>query len=235
MKMFMGMSSRRSLARGSTILILLSSVLLVSMVAADGGLNLPLIPVKIEVFDGTGSYFDTKLMEVPSGYDVGNATYPGWCVDASAVMTRSPATHIVRLYSSVSPPGDLASEKWDIVNYILNHKQGTAQDVQQAIWYFIHMDGSYTPTSSVAWVIVNDAEANGNGFVPGSGQTIAVICYPVILFPDQPDVQISIIEITAPVIPEFPSLLIPSVFMLTMLLMVAIRKGARTSQSRRTR
>lgn len=225
------MNSKSNLAIGFAILMTLSSVLVVRVAADDGGLNLPSVLVKIEVFNGTESYFDTKLMDVPSGYDVGNATYPGWCVDVTAVMTRSPATHMMRLYSSTNPPGDLASEKWDMVNYVLNHKQGIAQDIQQAIWYFIHMDSSYTPTSSVAWAIVDDAVANGNGFAPGYSQTVAVICCPVILFPDHPDAQISIIEVTNPVIPEFPSLLIPSVFMAAILLTVAIRKRAGMSHS----
>ena len=47
-------------------------------------------------------------------------TYLGWCVDRSANM--GPETHEVTLYSSINPPGTLTTEKWDMVNYILNHK-----------------------------------------------------------------------------------------------------------------
>jgi len=216
--------SKEGLAISFVIFITLSLLLISNSAAADTGLNLPSMPVRIEVSNGTESYFNTKLMDVPSGYDVTNGTYFGWCVDIRTEMARSPATHQVFLYSSIDPPGELADEEWDMVNYILNHKQGTAQDIQQAIWYFIHMDGNYAPTSTVAWDIINDALANGDGFIPGYGQTLAVICYPTILFPGQPDVQVSIIEVENTVIPEFPSVPIPLLMMLTILFAVIICK-----------
>lgn len=222
--MVISRNPKRNLAVGFAVLMVLSSILVNHVAAIDSGLNLPPTPVIIEVSNGTESYFSTKLSNVPSGYDVTNETYLGWCVDVRTDMARSPATHAVVLYSSSSPPGELASEEWDMVNYILNHKQGNALDIQQAIWYFIHTDGNYSPTRAVAWAIVNDALANGSGFVPGNGQMIAVICYPTILFPSQPDVQISIIEVTNIVIPEFPSVLVLPLIMLTTLLVVIIYK-----------
>jgi len=229
-KVKMRMNSRRNLAIGFVILMALSTILVNHVAATSDDLNLPSTIVRIEVSDGTESYFITKLSEVPVGYDATNGTYLGWCVDTKAEMARSPATHAVKLYSSLNPPGELASEKWDMVNYILNHKQGAAQDIQQAIWYFIHMDSSYSPTSTVAWTIVNETLANGNGFVPGYGQTIAVICYPMVLLPEPTDVQISIIEVTNTVIPEFPSLLILPLFMITTLLAVIVYRRKHSRQ-----
>lgn len=219
-KVEMGTHPKRNLAIGFAILMVLSSILVSHVAATDGGLILPSTIVRIEVSDGTESYFNTELSEVPSGYDVTNGTYLGWCVDTTAEMARSPATHAVKLYSSCNPPGELAGERWDMVNYILNHKQGAAEDIQQAIWYFVHMDSSYLPTSTVAWAIVNETLANGNGFVPEYGQIIAVICYPIVLLPEPTDVQISIIEVTNTVIPEFPSFLILPLFMTATLLAV---------------
>jgi hypothetical protein len=229
-KVKISMNSKRNLAIGFVILIALSSILVNHVAATSGELNLPSTIVRIEVSDGTESYFSTKLSEVPVGYDVTNGTYLGWCVDTTAEMARSPATHAVKLYSSLNPPGELASEKWDLVNYILNHKQGTTKDIQQAIWYFVHMDGSYSPTSTVAWTIVNDTLANGNGFAPGHGQTIAVICYPIVLLPEPTDVQISIIEVTNTVIPEFPSFLILPLFMITTLLVIIVYRRKHSRQ-----
>ncbi len=177
------------------VFITILMILVASASASDGGLNLPSGIVNIEVIDGAQSYFDTTLSEVPGGYDVANATYPGWCVDFRTDMARSPAIHAVFLYSSTSPPGELANENWGAVNYILNHKQGGVEDIQQAIWYFIPVEGNYTPSRPTAWAIINDTLENGVGFIPGPGQTIAVICYPIILFPGQAEVQISIIEV----------------------------------------
>ncbi len=191
--------------------------------AIDGALNLPSTVVRIEVSDGTQSYFDTALSEVPSGYDVTNATYRGWCVDVRTNMARSPATHTVLLYASTSPPGELANESWGMINYVLNHKQGSVQDIQEAIWYFMHIDGLYTPSSTAAWAIINDTLENGGGFIPGPGQVTAVICYPTVLFPNQPDVQISIIEVESnKVISEFPSALVLTPIMLTLSLAVLV-------------
>jgi hypothetical protein len=220
----MSTETKRNLAICIVILMALSSILVSHVVAADDGLNLPSTLVRIEVSNGTESYFNTNLSDVPSGYDVTNGTYLGWCVDTTAEMGRSPATHEVQLYSSIDPPGTLASEKWDMVNYILNHKQGTMDDIQQAIWYFIDIGGNYTPTSTVAWTIVNDTLANGTGFVPANGQIISVICFPEVLLPGSPSVQVTIIELANPVIPEFPSLAIPLLFALATLSIVILHR-----------
>jgi len=214
--------SKISLAIGFVVIASLSIGLIGRSMASDSGLSLPLEPVTIEVSDGAESFFDTELSNVPSGYDVMNRLYLGWCVDVRTEMARSPATHEVKLYSSLAAPGELAGESWDMINYILNHKQGVVLDIQQAIWYFMHMDGEYTPTREVAWVVINDALANGDGFVPGNGQIVAVICYPMIMFPSQPDVQISVIELAVTVIPEFPSVFVLSLIMLAMLVAVLV-------------
>jgi hypothetical protein len=209
-------------AKSVLIFVAISVILAVPASAIDGALNLPSTIVDIEVSDGTQSYFDTLLSEVPSGYDVTNATYLGWCVDSRTTMSRSPATHEVRLFSSIDPPAELADQKWDMVNYILNHKRGVMSDVQQAIWYFIIFDGNYTPTRSVAWEIVNETLQNGEGYIPVEGQTVAVICYPLI-YSHQTDVQVSIIEVESSiVIPEFPSALVLTPIMLTISLAVLV-------------
>jgi len=193
---------KSNVALGFVFVILLSAFP-TSYVGAKDELSLPSASVYIEVFNGTQSYFSTNLAGVPSGYDVTNATYFGWCVDSRTIMAGSPEKHEVRLFSTCDPPEELADQRWDMVNYILNHKQGKVMDVQQAIWYFINMVGNYTPTRTTAWAIVNDTLANGEGFVPDQGQTAGVICYPLV-YSHQPDVQVSIIEITN-VVPELQS------------------------------
>jgi len=111
-----------------------------------------------------------------------------------------------------------------MVNYILNHKRGAAGDIQQAIWHFANVDGNYTPPSNdtQAWAMINDALANGTGFMPTNGQTIAVICYPETVLPGSPSVQVSIIEVAIPVFPEFQQFLILPLFMIATLLAVMI-------------
>lgn len=219
--------TKNNLALGFAVVIALSSILVNRVAAAGGGLNLPSALVNVVITNGTESYFNTALSNVPSGYDVMNETYPSWCIDRTTEMTRN-VTFEVALYSSLSPPGNLSSVRWDMVNYILNHKQGNAEDVQQAMWYFVNMVGNYTPSSLVAQAIVNDTLANGTGFTPTLGQNVAVICFPIVLFPGAYPVQVSIIELSSPVIPEFPTATLPILFALATLSAVIIHKRSLT-------
>ena len=175
------------------MMILAISIFAVGPVsAANCSLKLPNKPVTLTVVDGIDSFFISTLSNVPPGSDVGNMDYPGWCVD---LRYDVPTTIQVRLYPSCDPPKMLSTERWDMVNYILNNKQGTARDIQEAIWYFVKMKGDvgewqdgYTPTTE-AQAMVNDALAHGDGFVPGPFDTIAVICVPLT------EEQITIIEL----------------------------------------
>ncbi len=173
--------------------ILATSLVLAVPVKANGcDVNLPTDPVTMMVYDGTLSYFDTVLSDVPGGYDVTNGSYLGWCVDRRYDIPRGPTSHEVMLYASCDPeslPEDIKDEDWDMVNYILNHKQGTMMDIQEAIWYFINMVNGYAVSTPEAQAMVDDALANGEGFVPGPCEIMAIILYP------EEDTQITLIEL----------------------------------------
>lgn len=217
------------LAKSILIFVTISVLLTTLASAIDCELSLPSTIVNIQVSDGTKSYFNTTLSGIPYGYNVTNSTYLGWSVDSGTSMPRSPATHEVRLFSSLDPPEELANEKWNMVNYILNHKRGGIADVQQAIWYFVSIRGNYTPTRSVAWEIVNETLQNGEDYIPVQGQTVAVICYPLI-FSHQPDVQVSIIEVGGNSLVEFPFALLIIPIMLIPLAIWVYRKRRKVSR-----
>jgi hypothetical protein len=150
--------------------------------------------VQMRVFEATQTYITTQLTNVPSApagedpYEVWNGNWPGWCADKyNYVYINTP--YNTRLLSSMSPeywPNDpRLNLPWDKINYVINHKQGNATDVQSAIWYFT--DG-LAPTA-VGQLMVNDANANGEGWWPGEGQILALICYV------NSTVQITFIEI----------------------------------------
>jgi Flp pilus assembly pilin Flp len=69
----------------------------------------------------------------------------------------------------------------DLINYILNQDyaaQGyTRNNVQDAVWYFT--DDAFTIFNPDVNAIVQDAEANGEGFVPGDGDLVGVILAPI--------------------------------------------------------
>jgi hypothetical protein len=169
-------------------LLMLSSIALANVKGAAWP-NLPSTMVQLTAVDGTTSYFMSTLSGVPAGFDVQNETYPGWCIDRSVTMIRG-VPHNVLLYSSLSPPPALSGINWIAINYILNHKQGTMMDVQEAIWHFTDALSSIGPT---AQAMVDAANANPS-YDPLTGEVLAVICLPQ----DDPSAQNSIIEIPIP-------------------------------------
>jgi hypothetical protein len=94
-------------------------------------------------------------------------------------MTRS-VTHSVVLYSSLSDslPAPINGLNWNAINYILNHKQGSMRQIQEAIWYFTN---SFSPaiTRTDAWAMISNSQPR---ISPGQG-TLAVICYPGLVSP----------------------------------------------------
>jgi len=204
-------SNLRSAAIFLTLLVTLLSFLVIPRANADDGLNLPSGWVYIAANNATESYFLTTLSGVPSGYDVANETYPGWCVDVRLDMTRN-QTFQALLYSSLNPPLNLSSQaQWNMTNYVLNNKKGNFTDIQEAIWYFTI--ANYTGSiSTMANAMIQDAVANGTTFNPAPGQTVAIICYPLVI--QQQWVQVSIIEYTVPIIPEFPTIALPLIIAL---------------------
>ena len=178
------------------IVFALTSGIFMSTAKAAPWPNLPSVPVTMKLVNGTTSYYVATLSNIPVGYDVANGAYPNWCVDRRYITVRDTNIEVL-LYSSLSSPANLEPH-WDMVNYILNHKQGNMTDIQDAIWYFIKMGsmgwwpGSAPSATSLA--IVNDALANGMGYIPSKDELLAIICYP----PTTPT-QITIIETKRPV------------------------------------
>jgi hypothetical protein len=181
-----------------TISILMLSGILITAVSANSWPNLPSTLVDLEIMNPlTVDYpFDVQLSSVPEQYDVTDGNYVGWCVDILHYIHRD-TVYPVWLHSSLMPPTELENIEWDMINYVLNHKQGTAADVQAAIWYFINGRANFwtedrTPTTSET-AMINEALANGAGYTPSAGGKLAIIC-----LPEDESVQILIIEITMP-------------------------------------
>ena len=170
-------------ARNALIALLaLMFILSITRLAKAVGPSINLPPGTVNAtfnYPGSNSYWSTTLSNVPSGYDVTNAIYVGWCCDETFTINNG-ATLGVKLYSSYDPldpythnvdPGD-----WNKVNYIINNKQGTADDVQAAIWHYIDSNGGNQADPDVI-AMEADADANGGSFVPTPGQLLAVVLY----------------------------------------------------------
>ena len=144
-----------------------------------------------------------------------NTEYLGWCLEYGI---PTPTTNAVRLYSTYATnlPANAQTYTdpltpivangqaslnspipWDQLNYLLNHKQGTAKEVQTAIWLLIWGEAPFQVTDAVTNML-NDARASVN-FVPAPGQIIAVLLYiDGIGHDSETELQETIIELTVP-------------------------------------
>jgi uncharacterized repeat protein (TIGR02543 family) len=156
-------------------------------------IHLPTTQVTMKVFSSTSSYFRTQLLNVPSGYEVSNGNYTGWCTDSAHYINLNTA-YQVTLYSSYnnSLPSYLYHQNWSKVNYILNNKIGSDwHQVQYAILYIL--DFGNQGLNSNGWAMVNNAILYGGSYIPDGGNIIAIIA------DAGTTVQRTIFELTVPV------------------------------------
>jgi hypothetical protein len=148
---------------------------LLSIALQSSALNLPPGPVTISARAGADSTFDFVLSDVPSGYDVGNNTYLGWCVELNNINNQTGDGRRATLLSTTSAtlPAPYAGKAWDKINYLLNHKQGHWGDTQIALWYYTDGLAPNPDTHPFAVLMVQDAEAHGAGFAPGPNDVTA--------------------------------------------------------------
>jgi len=185
----------------SLLMMLTSFLITVKFAYALTGpnINLPPNTITVEIeYPSTECYYYVKLSNVPEGYHISNGQFLGWCVDEHHYINNG-KTYAATLYSSYDINNPHPDEDWTKVNYILNNKKGSWQDVQAAIWYFV--DGGIWPSDPDAQEMIKNANKNGENFVPAPGEKLAVIVY------INENTQIPIIEVIVPlnnVVPEYP-------------------------------
>lgn len=180
----------------TSVFLLLAICLLPLASSTTPTIHLPENTVTMIVTDGTTAYFDITLSDVPSGFDVKDGSYKGWCADRSTVMPRG-ETLTVKLYSSSDPslPWHLREKNWSKVNYILNHHDGvTKTDIQDAIWYLLCQYPSMY-LSSTAKQLADNAQ---NGFVPAPGEWIAIPAEPIQNDSQPWPFQVAFLQVTLP-------------------------------------
>ena len=122
-----------------------------------------------------GAALDLTLRGVGVGFDVRDGVYPAWCIEAGQ---RTAGGTRARLYSSydVNMPDDVQRMPWGKINYLINHKQGSAPEVQAALWRLLGQSDPKLPLSEAAAAMAAAADQNAT-FIPGPGQVIAVVVY----------------------------------------------------------
>lgn len=123
------------------------------------------------------------------GAGVYDGTYPSWCVDMDRPMDCNVEAFMV---SSLDPSAQALvdrGENLDLVNYLLNGDYsflGAGRDeIQAVLWLLLDDLGTNSglwagiaPDEDVVAAVLAEVEANGDGFVPGPGQKVAVLLYP---------------------------------------------------------
>jgi PKD repeat protein len=158
-----------------TIFFLICSTIPNIKATQSPNVRLPHELVTMRATNGVDSYFDLSLSYVPSGFDITNGTYEGWCIQLSTFMARN-VNHTVLLYSSYDPsiPSNFSNQNWTKVNYVINHKHGDRMSIQNVIWYY--MCKNPNPMNDTdAETMITDANENGSAFIPVAGQKVAVI------------------------------------------------------------
>ena len=151
-------------------------------------------PVSFLPVQGTSDAYWNITVSGGSSID---GSYEGWCIDAGRILPPG-NVYTANVLSSLDP--NLADygvlekpENIDLINYILNQDlvgqpspSGgvyTYGDVQVAIWTLI--DDEISTAGLGPWTqqhvdeIVDDAELNGSGYLPGCNDRVAVILVPV--------------------------------------------------------
>ena len=149
-------------------------------------------------FPGQTSFADITLSNA-GAYD---GEYEGWCIDMERGLGG--CTEDVTMVGSYSPEAQGTvdrPENLDVLNYILNQDYsswGAGRDeIQAALWGVIDDDdwtlgGGILPDVGLAQAIIDDAMANGDGYVPGPGEFVAVILYPL------QELQTTVIKVPVP-------------------------------------
>lgn len=131
---------------------------------------------------GAVSTVDIQLSGVPAGFDVANGPQHGWCIEDNH-LPDAPNNSQVMLFDSTADeatlPPSYRGRHWDKVNYLLNHKNGNSVvDVQVAVWLLVdYFDGTFGAPSAAALQLVAEADAHGDGYVPGPSDIAAVLMF----------------------------------------------------------
>jgi hypothetical protein len=158
--------------------------------------------VEMSVASGEGVYFSTTISA--GGTPSLSGTLTGWCIDSEHTIYTG-TEYLAQVYSSYEdllaahPNFDQVDkpENLPLVNYIINAYEVPTYsdcDIQWAIWKVID-DDPRSPCGgndeTVAQMIADDAIENGQGFVPGCDDKVAVI-----LVPTGTAAQVTIAQVT---------------------------------------
>lgn len=159
--------------------------------------------INVELTRDCGSLFDVTIVDE-------GKMYAGWCVQTGVPLLRQTGYD-----ASLSKP---VGEKWNKVNWILNNKGGASyQDIQGAIWMVCDQDVLFGWDTPKAIALAEAADPTFENCPAGGIGAVYIE-------PCDVRAQLIIIEVPCPgdppVVPEFPTLMVP-VFLVGSVLVAA--------------
>ena len=225
-----------------TMLLLIASLGILAMPVSAQDLPIPTTGNMV-----VGTTFGPASNDEHTYVDIminGGPVLPGWCVDHVNVIyvgTTYPVTvydyfgqyypnWVDPLLPLTSPylPATVRAINWYAVTYIINHKVGDWNDVQNAIWFFTN-GLAYTAGTNTA-TMVNGAlsylGSHGGVYVPETGKLEPMVCYvdsgTQLIFFEYP-----VPEPTAP-LPEMPAAALFGIGLVGLVGFITIKKRATT-------
>ena len=138
---------------------------------------------------GSKSEYDLKLSGIGADFTIQDGIHQGWCIEdnfqgnaGKAFLYSSYDEALpddIKYYRDPSIPKNTIDQPvpWDKLNYLINHKQGDIRDIGAAIFMLMWGKTSSFQLSARAQEMYDDAEENGSGFIPESGQIMAIVLY----------------------------------------------------------
>lgn len=163
-------------------MVVLALIVFVPCAWSQGVLNMPLNPVIVDHSDwrdgSLGGTFVVTLSGIPSGFDLADGPYTGWCAEDNGKDPVDGARDLFDSTDTSNLPDSYATVNWKKVNYLLNNKLGTPAQVQLALWYLIGKNSTapFTLTGAVK-TMVDNANTYGEKFDPKPGQIVAVLVF----------------------------------------------------------
>lgn len=149
---------------------------------AETGPPMPKIPPEtVHIFLRQGQESRFELFFTDARYDtdlVDFEFYQAWCLEKDKPIRRN-AIHKVKVHNcyDAALPSPFRLMDWNRINYIINHRRGSKEAVQLAIWFFTNGEQPVSLTEEAA-SLVEEAYLKGKNFVPAAGELIAIICQP---------------------------------------------------------
>jgi PKD repeat protein len=146
----------------------------------------------------------------------GGPEKPGWCVDYINTIVAGRTYYPADIYDYFgqyypdyisSLPLPVQAVNWFAVSYVINHKIGSWEDIQNALWYFTDAI-PYEPGSNTETMVndtINYLSSHDGVYIPGDGDIAPMVCY-------IQGSQLIIFEypVTGPIepLPELPTILL---------------------------